>query len=113
MSEVDWQQVMAGIRAQVETESVRVTRHAHEEMVAEEITLHGVFEAIGRGEILENYPEHRRGPCCLVSGCTDQGRPLHVVCTTAQSLLIVITVYEPQPPRWITPTRRGGQQNAL
>lgn len=106
-------QVWARIRAQVETENGRITQHAHEEMVAEGITLQEVFEVLAQGEILENYPEHRRGPCCLVSGLTSQGRPLHVVCTTAQPLLIVITVYEPKPPKWITPTQRGGQQNAM
>jgi len=104
---------MARIRAQLETESVRITQHAHEEMVAEDIALQEVFEALEQGEILENYPQHRRGPCCLVSGLTGQGRPLHVVCTTAQPLLIVITVYEPKPPKWITPRRRGGQHNAM
>ena len=113
MSKFHLQQQIARIRAQVEAESVRITQHAHEEMVAEEIRLQEVFEALARGEILENYPEHRRGPCCRVSGLTGQGRSLHVVCTTAQPLLIVITVYEPKPPKWITPTRRGGQQNAM
>ncbi len=113
MSEFHLQQAMARIRAQVEMESVRITQHAHEEMVAENIALQEVFEALAQGEILESYPEHRRGPCCLLSGFTGQGRPLHVVCTTAQPLLIVITVYEPKPPKWITPTRRGGQQDAM
>jgi hypothetical protein len=113
MNEFRIQQEMARIRAQVETESVRVTQHAHEEMVAEGITLQDVFEALARGEILENYPEHRRGPCCLVNGLTGRGRPLHVVCTTAQPLLIVITVYEPKPPKWLTPTQRGGHENAM
>ncbi|MGQ9573475.1 MAG: DUF4258 domain-containing protein [Dehalococcoidia bacterium] len=113
MSEFHLQQQIARIRAQIETESVRITQHAHEEMVAEDVTLQEVFEALARGEILENYPEHRRGPCCLVSGLSRRGRPLHVVCTTAQPVLIVITVYEPKPPKWITPTRRGGQQNAM
>jgi hypothetical protein len=57
--------------------------------------------------VLENYPEHRRGACCLLYGRAANGRHLHVVCTTAQPVLIVITVYEPRPPRWITPTQRG------
>ncbi len=113
MSNFHLQQALARIRAQVDAESVRITQHAHEEMVAEGITLQEVFEALARGEILENYPDHRRGPCCLVHGVTGQGRPLHVVCTTAQPLLIVITVYEPKPPKWSTPTRRGGQQDAM
>ena len=58
-------------------------------------------------EALEHYPEHRRGPCCLVCGYTVEKRPLHVVCTTEQPLLILITAYEPKPPKWETPTLRG------
>lgn len=35
------------------------------------------------------------------------GRTLHVVCTINRSPLLIITVYEPKPPKWITPTRRS------
>ena len=89
--------------------TLRVTQHAQQEMAEEEILLEDLLEALrsSSGQLLENYPEHRRGPCCLVNGYTQAGRALHVVCTTAVPLLIVITVYEPKPPKWITPTRRG------
>lgn len=101
------------IRAQGRTESVRVTLHAQQEMVEEDIALDQLLEAIGSAEILENYPEHRRGPCCLIVGYTKSGRPLHVVCTTAQAVLIIITVYEPKPPKWAAPTERGGRQDEV
>lgn len=94
-------------REQVEREDFRVTQHAQQEMAEEDVSLEDTLQAILSGQILENYPEHRRGPCCLVCGYTDQGRPLHVVCTTAQPLLILITVYEPKPPKWVTPAQRG------
>ena len=55
----------------------------------------------------ENYATHRRGACCLVGGTTRAGRPLHIVCTTAQPVLVIITVYEPKPPKWITPIQRS------
>ena len=76
-------------------------------MAEEDILLSDVLEALHKGNVLEHYPEHRRGPCCLVCGYTGTGRPLHVVCTTEQPLLILITVYEPKPPKWETPARRG------
>jgi hypothetical protein len=94
---------------QADREALRVTQHAQEEMTEEDIVLEDVLEALRSGAILENYPEHRRGACCLVCGYTRQRRPLHVVCTTAQPLLILITVYEPKPPKWVTPTRRGSK----
>ena len=76
-------------------------------MVAESILLSEVLEAIASSQLLENYPERRRGACCLTLGHTRAGRPLHIVCTTEAPLLIIITVYEPKPPKWVTPTKRG------
>ncbi len=102
----DLEVLLARIRNQAKNEDIRLTVHAQEEMVAEEITLDQVLEAIANCEILENYPQHRRGGCCLLHGPTQNNRPLHVVCTTTQPLLIIITVYEPKPPKWITPAQR-------
>ncbi len=94
------------IRNQASAENVRVTLHAHQEMVEEGITLDDLLDAIESSCILEDYPEHRRGSCCLLCGYTGSARPIHVVCTTGREELIVITVYEPKPPKWVTPTQR-------
>ncbi len=99
--------ILAGIKAQSAARAIRITDHAREEMEEEAITLAEVQESIAAGQIIENYPDHRRGACCLLSGPTAQGRPLHVVCTTSLSLLVIITAYVPTPPRWIGPTERS------
>lgn len=104
--EVNLETILERIRAQATAENIRITQHAQQEMAEENITLDEVLQAIATAEILENYPEHKRGPCCLLNGVTDHGRPVHIVCTTAQPVLIVITVYEPKPPKWVTPTQR-------
>jgi len=101
------------IRSQARAENIRVTLHAHQEMVEEGITLDELLEALSSAEMLENYPQHRRGACCLVAGSTASRRPLHVVCTTAQPTLVIVTVYEPRPPKWVTPERRGGEGDEL
>ena len=109
MNEVDvtdFKSVLERIRAQVDIENIRVTQHAQQEMVEEDITLDEVIESIDKGQILENYPKHRRGACCLLNGLYQKGRPLHIVCTTAQPVLIIITIYEPKPPKWVTPYQR-------
>jgi len=100
--------VLARIQEQASAKNFRVTQHAQVEMDAEEITLDEVLAAIASGQILENYSEYKRGPCCLLSGYTNVGRLLHVVCTSAHPLLIIITVYEPLPPKWVGPTQRRG-----
>ena len=101
--------ILVRIQAQAATETLRISVHARDEMRDEDITLDEVLEAIRTGEILENYPEHRRGACCLLSGRTAGARPLHLVCTSTHPILVFITVYEPQPPKWLTPTQRRPQ----
>ena len=100
------QVVLERVCAQAIAENVRITQHAQQEMAEEDITLDEVLQTIASAQLLENYPEHRRGPCCLLSGRTTNGRSVHIVCTTAQPALIIITVYEPKPPKWVTPTQR-------
>ncbi len=101
--------ILALIQARVAARAIRISDHAREEMEEESITLAEVLEAITAGQIIENYPDHRRGSCCLLYGLTNQRRPLHVVCTTSLPLLVIITVYTPTPPRWINPTERSSR----
>ena len=91
---------------QIEAGAVRVTQHAQQEMAEEAFAYDDVIHAFADGEIIENYPEHRRGACCLLSGRTPLGRPVHAVCTTTKVVLVLITIYEPKPPKWVIPTQR-------
>ena len=110
MGEIDsgnLQRMLERIKLQAAGADYRVTQHADQETVEDGISLDEVLEAIQEAEILEDYPEHRRGACCLLGGLTRKGPPLHIVCTTAQPRLILITVYEPRPPKWATRRTRG------
>lgn len=102
--------ILERIKKQAREGRYRLTRHAIEERIEEGIPLAGILEAMRSATLIENYPEHRRGPCCLLSGATGAGRPIHIVCTTSLELLVIITVYEPKEPKWITPTERGRRQ---
>lgn len=106
-SEATPETILARIHAQIAADAVLLTQHAQQEMVEEEVGLDEVFQALQTGQVLENYPDHRRGACCLVGGYTVGGRPLHIVCTTARAEAIIITVYEPKPPKWVSSTQRG------
>ena len=46
-------------------------------MVQESIAIEEVLEALAGCELLEEYPDDRRGPSCLVPGDTVLERPLH------------------------------------
>ena len=98
--------LLVRIRTQATERAIRITDHAREEMEEESITLAEVLEAIANGQILENYPDHKRGSCCLLYGLTARRRSLHVVCTTSLPRLVIITAYVPVPPKWIGPTER-------
>jgi hypothetical protein len=98
--------VLARIRSQARDERVRVTVHAHQEMVEEDVTMDELLQAAAAADIIEDYPSHRRGPCCLLHGVTSAGRHMHIVCTTSLETLVIITVYEPRPPKWPEPALR-------
>lgn len=59
-----------------------------------------IEQAVETGTMIEDYPEDRRGPSCLILGFADK-RPIHVVCGLfdAEEILI-ITAYEPDPLEW-------------
>src|SRR5690242_15705476 len=107
MSSVD--PIVMQIRALAASGNFRITQHAAQEMTAEAIALSDVLVAITNARLLEDYPDHRRGACCLLYGTDANARDIHIVCTTANPTLIIITVYLPKPPKWLSPTQRRQQ----
>ena len=94
-----------------ESDAVFYTGHAKFEMAHEvfgRIYEHEVYEAIGQGEIIEEYPKDKPYPSALIFGKTATDRPLHIVCAYNQKekLTIIITVYHPNPEQWIEFKRR-------
>ncbi|MCZ7668999.1 MAG: DUF4258 domain-containing protein [Chloroflexi bacterium] len=65
---LDLTSILTHLRNQIQVENVRITIHAQQEMLEEAISLDDVYTAIQAGRIIENYPEHRRGACCLILG---------------------------------------------
>lgn len=81
--------------------------HADEERRNDGFDIADVETALERGTVLETYPEDRRGRSCLVYG-ESRNRPIHIVCgRTTSDQLVIITVYQPTPPKWVTPTVRS------
>jgi hypothetical protein len=104
---LDWNVIVERLRNQVERDAIRITLHAHQEMVDEDISYDEIKEVLLDARIVENYPLRKRGACCLAYRATSKQRFIHMVCTTSQELIIVITAYEPKPPKWITAFERG------
>jgi hypothetical protein len=61
-----------------------------------------VWEVFTNGEVIEDYPDDKYGPSCLILGVTAGARPLHIHCSyPSWPQVKVITLYEPDPARWI------------
>ena len=91
----------------VRERQIKISLHAAEEAFAEYITRNEIEQVLLNAQVLEDYPHWWLGPACLVYGRTHAGRDLHIVASYSGLPITIITVYEPRPPRWMTPTRRG------
>ena len=90
------------IRAKVQAGQFEFSKHAVDQSILRRISVQELREAIASGEVIEDYPEDKYGPSCLVLGFTQAGRPLHIQCSYPSRLLVkIITLYEPDPDKWI------------
>ena len=97
---------MQWIKEQVEKRNYQLKLHAVERASIRGINPLEVKEALLNGEIIEDYPEDKRGHSCLVYGKTRIGKDIHVLCGMAYDILWVITVYEPDLEEWVNPKTR-------
>jgi hypothetical protein len=90
------------IRAKIQAGQFEFSKHAVDQSILRQISVQELRGAIDNGEIIEDYPEDKYGPSCLILGFTQAGRPLHVQCSyPSRPLVKIITLYEPDPSRWI------------
>ena len=66
MRDSSWEHIPGRIQVQSRAEILHITRHAQQEMVEEDVSLDDLLETISQGQILEDYPQHKRGACYLV-----------------------------------------------
>src|SRR2546423_8642926 len=90
------------IRAKISAGLFEFSKHAVDQSILRHLTLQEVREAIAHGEIIEDYPDDKYGPSCLIFGYIQSGRPLHVQCSyPSRPLIKIITLYEPDPSMWV------------
>jgi len=91
----------------VRDERYRYSLHADRERLNDLLNLDDVEQALLSGRILEQYEDTGRGESCLVAGFSDTGKPVHVVCGRMGNWMVIITVYIPMPPKFVTPFQRS------
>jgi hypothetical protein len=91
------------IRKKIATRRYEFSKHAVDQSIIRDISVAELEDAISnRSEVIEDYPEDKYGPSCLILGFTAGGRPLHVQCSyPSRPLIKIVTVYEPDPDLWI------------
>jgi hypothetical protein len=90
------------IRQKIEADEFEFSKHAVDQSIIRRISVQEVREIFTNAEVIENYPEDKYGPSCLIFGRTPAGRPLHIQCSyPSRPLIKIITLYEPDPARWI------------
>jgi hypothetical protein len=91
------------IRSKILRRQYEFSKHAVDQSMIRDIAVAELEEAIrNRCEIIEDYPDDKYGPSCLVLAYTKAGRPLHLHCSyPSRPLIKIITVYEPGPDQWM------------
>ena len=84
------------IRAKIAAGTFEFSKPAADQSILRRVSIQELLEAIEAGEIIEDYPNDKYGPSCLIFGLTTADRPLHIQCSyPSRPLLKVITLYEP------------------
>lgn len=87
------------------------SRHAVDQSIIRNISVQEVREAINNNaKIIEDYPKDKYGPSCLILGFTKEQRALHIQCSyPSRPVLKIVTLYEPDPEKWINFEKRRNQ----
>ena len=90
------------IRLKVAKGYYEFSKHAVDQSILRNISVGEFLESVENGTIIEDYPEDKYGPSCLILGFTNDDRPIHVQSTCAErEILKIITLYEPDDNLWI------------
>lgn len=94
--------IIEEIRAKIAQDQFEFSQHAVDQSIIRHISVQEIREMIADGQVIEDYPDDKYGPSCLIFGFTLKGRPLHVQCSyPSRPLVKIITLYEPDPKLWI------------
>jgi len=88
------------IRVKIHAGEYRFSDHSVKQMIKRSVDRFEIEESVSAGEIIEEYPDDKYSPSCLVNGKTKAGRNLHVQLSLPPAV-IVVTVYEPEETEWI------------
>ena len=63
----------------IKSNRVRITDHADEEASNDNLSFKEIFDSIPTGEIIEQYPDDKPYPSCLILSKSLKDEPIHSV----------------------------------
>jgi len=90
------------IRKQLQLRRFDLTRHALKRQVERNISRNDISEIGENAVIIEDYPDDKYSPSCLLLGFAKTKRALHIQVSRIKSDTVkIITLYEPNQNEWI------------
>jgi hypothetical protein len=87
---------------QIEAGEFEFTRHALQRLVERNISEVEIRQVGENGQLIEDYPDDKYTPSCLIFGLTEKKRAIHIQVSYADTPMVrIITLYEPDPAEWI------------
>lgn len=83
--------MIAQLRSKIAKDQFEFSQHAVDQSIIRHISIQEIREAFENCQIVEDYPDDKYGPSCLVLGFTLANRPL----------VKIVTLYEPDPEEWV------------
>jgi len=95
------------IRHQLGNGQFAFSQHTFKRAVERNISDLEIREAGQEAQRIEDYPDDKYAPSCLLLGYTQSKRPLHIQVSYVESdFLKIITIYEPDPEEWYSFMKR-------
>jgi mannose/cellobiose epimerase-like protein (N-acyl-D-glucosamine 2-epimerase family) len=93
---------LSEIQRQLQAGVFQFTRHALKRAIERNIKEQEIREAGVNVTVIEDYPDDKYSPSCLLLGFTEAQRALHLQVSRMESdTTKIITLYEPDENEWI------------
>ena len=94
--------ILDAILRKIENGQFEFSQHAIDQSILRRINIQEFREAVSQSDLIEDYPDDKYGPSCLLLGFTSSHRPLHILCSyPSRPIIKIVTLYEPNPSDWI------------
>lgn len=96
-------ETFANIKKLVAAREIRISEHASLELEKDDVFLTDLLDSFESASLVEDYPDHGRGPCVLLLHRTRDSRVVHAVWRVPAGYstpVVLVTAYLSDAERW-------------